>query len=379
MSIRVLQVFGALDLGGAEARMMDVYRCVDTQRYEFTFLSLSTEKQFFEPEIISRGGKVVKIKSPREIGLRKHFHQLRDCIRKGQYQVVHAHTSYHCGLVMLAAWMEHVPVRISHARTTGTKQNSVFKSTFLHLGRTLIQLFSTDRIAISQEAGNYLFGKKDFIVIPNAINVLSYQCPDPNRIAILKKELGIGNESFVIGQIGRFDSMKNHMFTLQWFSQYLRLNPDSILVFVGDGKLRDRILSRVHDCNLEEKVVFTGVRSDVNELIHVFDVVFFPSVFEGLGGVAIEAQAAGVPCVESDTIPLETDLGLGLIRRCSLSDSLKLWSEQVDCCRTMVIPSATTIYERFKEAGYTIEATTEKYCGIYQGKKHSIDEKELRE
>ena len=366
MPISILQVFGSLDLGGAEARMMDVYRCIDEQRYQFTFLSLSEEEQFFDQEIMSRGGTVIKIESPRTGGLWKHFRKLRECIHNGKYQAVHAHTSYHCGLVMLAAWMEHVPIRISHARTTGSKQKSVWKSAFLYFGRILINLFSTDRVAISQEAGKYLFGNKDFRIIPNAINVINYQRVKTNRISDLKKELGIRPGSFVIGQIGRFDSMKNHIFTIQWFSQYLRRKPASILVFVGDGKLREKILCQVRENNLEGKVIFTGVRSDVNELIHVFDLVFFPSVFEGLGGVAIEAQAAGVPCVESDTIPLETDLGLGLIRRCSLSAPMEQWNEAVDSCRTIAIPSASDIYKRFQETGYGIEATTEKYCTMYR-------------
>ena len=113
MPVKVLQVFGSLNLGGAEARMMDVYRCIDAQQYQFTFLSLSEEKeQFFESEIMSRGGTIIKIGDPGTTGLFKHFRQLRRCIRNGEYQAVHAHTSYHCGLVMLAAWMEHVPETI---------------------------------------------------------------------------------------------------------------------------------------------------------------------------------------------------------------------------------------------------------------------------
>lgn len=365
--IKVLQVFGSLNRGGAECRMMDVYRHIDLKECQFDFVSLSQDEQDFEGEIRSMGGEIYKLQSPRESGIVKHIKDLRQCIRQGDYDAVHAHTSYHCGLVMLAAWLEHVPVRIAHARTTGSKQNGSLKKIFLCFGRSLINQFANVRLAISEDAGLFLFRTYKFQIIPNAIDMKIYQNISDADISRLKKELSIPEKCFVIGQIGRFDSMKNHRFTVEWFTRYSSVHPEALLVFVGDGKLRSEIEKEVHERHLDDKVRFTGVRNDVNLLIHVFDVLFFPSLFEGLGGVVLEAQAAGIPCVESDTIPSETDLGLGITLRTSLQAPLDQWSLQVERSKAIYIPSQQEISNAFNSAGYSIESVTDRYVSLYRG------------
>lgn len=366
-TIKVLQVFGSLNMGGAESRMMDIYRHLDRQKCQFDFLTMADEKQFFENEILLLGGKIIKIESPRSCGIIKHFLQLRQYMRIGKYNAIHAHTSYHCGLVMAAAWMEHIPVRISHARTTGSKQSGKMQVIFQRLGSVLINAFSTHRLAISKEAGKFLFGNHDFEIIPNAIDLDKYYHNEKLVIDSIVEEIGIKEQSFVIGQIGRFDLMKNHEFTVRWFSQYVKENDKAVLVLVGDGTLRVQIEEKVHELGIVEHVIFTGVRSDVNYLLHLFDVVFFPSLFEGLGGVALEAQAAGVPCVESDTIPLETDLGLGLVKRCSLDGGFEVWNEAVNSCKKIIIPSCDIIKAAFDKKGYSLSRVIKRFLEIYGG------------
>lgn len=364
--IKVLQVFGSLNMGGAESRMMDVYRYMNRDECQFDFLTMTEEKQFFENEIASLGGKIIKIKSPRSCGILKHFTQLRQCIRAGNYDAVHAHTSYHCGLVMVAAWVEHIPVRISHARTTGSKQSGKMKTVFQNVGTFLVNTFSTHRLAISNEAGRYLFGKKNFEVVPNAINLEKYQSVDKSKVRLIAEQIGIDDNLFVIGQIGRFDSMKNHKFTVRWFCHYLQENPQSLLVLVGDGILRLEIEKLVHSLGIEKSVIFTGVRSDVNFILHSFDLLFFPSLFEGLGGVVLEAQAVGIPCVESDTIPEETDLGLGLVSRCSLNDDYGVWDKAVEYCKKNKAPLRCEIKSAFDKYGYSLSSVTNRFFEIYR-------------
>lgn len=367
-NIKVLQVFGSLNMGGAESRMMDIYRHLDRQKCQFDFLTMADEKQFFENEILSLGGKIIKIESPRSCGIVKHFLQLRQYMRIGKYNAVHAHTSYHCGLVMAAAWMEHIPGRISHARTTGTKQSGKIQAIFRRIGSVLINAFSTHRLAISKAAGEFLFGNHDFEVVPNAIDLEKYYQVKKSVLDSLAKEIGIKDQTFVIGQIGRFDLMKNQEFTVHWFSQYIKENAEAVLIFVGDGVLRVQIEEKVRELGLEDHVIFTGVRSDVNCLLHLFNVVLFPSLFEGLGGVALESQAVGVPCVESDTIPEETDLGLGLIKRCSLDSGYEVWNEAVDSCKKITIPSCDIISAAFDKKGYSLSRVMKRYLEIYGGK-----------
>ena len=363
--VKVLQVFGSLDMGGAESRMMDVYRNIDLSEVTFDFVSLSQGKQFFEKEIYSLGGEVFKVGSPREVGLFKHIKQLRICMKKKEYNAVHAHTSYHCGIVMFAAWLERIPVRISHARTTGSKSDSKFKKLGLFFGRLLIRAFSTERFAISEEAGRFLFGKTAFEVIHNSIDLEKYQNITNQEVKTLKNELSITESSLVIGQIGRFDPMKNHTFSIDWFEQFLKRSNNSVLVLVGDGALRGKIESIVKEKGLYNSVIFTGIRDDVPKLIHIFDVLLFPSTFEGLGGVAIEAQAAGIPVVESDTIPKEVDLGLGLVKQCSLTSGFYVWNNAVEESIQTIVPSKEEIKKKFIEKGYVLKSTIEMFMKTY--------------
>lgn len=366
--IKVLQVFGSLNMGGAESRMMDVYRRLDFEKIQFDFISLTKEEQYFEKEISFYGGRIFKLQSPRKVGIFKHILQMRDIMHKGRYDAIHAHTSYHCGIVMLVAWFEHIPVRIAHARTTGSKQYGKVTKLFQFFGRILVNFFSTTRLAISCEAGKFLFGNKGFEILPNAIDMEKYHCVNECQIKKIKNELEINENDFVIGQVGRFDEMKNHHFTIQWFSQYINIDPKAKLILVGDGKLRTEAEHDVVDLGIQNRVIFTGVRADVNVLMNAFDVVFFPSKFEGLGGVALEAQAVGVPCVESDTIPLETDMGLDLVLRCSLKSNFEIWNSAVNQSKKIIRPSKNDIRKAFNKRGYSLTSEIEQLIEIYGSK-----------
>ena len=366
--LKVLQVLGSLNMGGAESRMMDVFRQINRETTEFHFLVLNTEEnQYFEAEIRSLGGTIIKIKAPKAKDTLRHVKTLRKILFEGKYDAVHSHTSYHCGLVMYAAKKEGVPVRISHARTNGSKRKSFFKQAYIALGKWLIGRYATNKLAISKAAGQFLFGNKKFEVVPNSIALDAYLGHRDERDAI-RKDLGIDVDSFVIGQIGRFDPMKNHAFTIDWFDAYLKQNQNARLVFVGDGVLRGDIEQKVREYGLEGKVLFLGVRGDVARLLSAFDLLFFPSKFEGLGGVVLEAQAAGIPVVQSMQIPQETDLGLGLITRVSLQSSLEEWVSAVDGAKAALRPSENEIIKAFEEHGFSIQAVTKRYLEIYNGK-----------
>ncbi len=367
-TVKVLQIFASLGMGGAESRMMDVYRNIDQTVYTFDFLTMQDGVQHYESELAASGARVIHIQNPRQVNVLRHISQLRRVMKDGQYDAVHAHTSYHCGIALFAAWIAHVPVRIAHARTTGSKQHSLKSKVASMIGRALIRLFSTERLAISRHAGEYLFGKMRFTVVPNTICVEKYMDVSAEQTKDLKNELKIPEHAFVIGQIGRFDEMKNHRFTLHWFAEYRRTHADAHLVLVGDGTLRAEMEAFAKDLQIGSAVTFTGVRADVPQLIHVFNMLLFPSLFEGLGGVVLEAQAAGIPTVESENIPPEADLGLGMVLRCRLQDELSCWSEAVDRCREYASPDRQTIEAAFDAHGYSIEAVRDTYCQLYKGK-----------
>lgn len=360
--IRVLQVFASLNLGGAESRIMDVYRNIDRTAYAFDFLTMQQEPQYYEEEIKSLGGNVIKIAPPREDGPLKNLRTMELVMREGNYNAVHAHTSYHCGTVMLAAKRAGIPVRISHSRTTGSKHCGIASKVLLITGKLLIRRYATVRLAISKEAGSYLFGSSDFTVLRNAIDLKKYEKMDAGLADALRAEFSLTNAMPVIGQVGRFDSMKNHGFTLKLFSEYLKAHPSAKLVLIGDGPLRAERESDAESLGIRDKVVFTGVRGDVSTWMSLFDLLLVPSVFEGLGGVILEAQAAGTPVIKSDSFTDAADLHLGLVKKCSL----KRPEEWLDAMEGQwLVPSKEAIDEAFCTNGYSLASCVDAMCRLY--------------
>ena len=363
--IRVLQVLGSLDMGGAESRIMDVYRSIDRKLVSFDFLILKSGKQYYEEEVRELGGVIFHEKMPGINKLFHHINSVRKIIREGRYDVVHAHTSYHCGLIMYAAWRERVPVRIAHSRTTGSKRNGIFKKLMFVVGKILISLYATKRFAISYDAGRFLFGSDDFEVLPNAIDVSKYQATSKERIQELKQEFSIPDGAVVVGQVGRFHPMKNHKFTIKWFSQYVQSHCNSVLILVGDGNLKAEIISLAKEFHIDNRVRFVGIRSDIEEVLHVFDILFFPSIYEGLGGVILESQAAGVPAVISDSIPQDVDLRIGLVYRCNLNSSNEIWSDMVDRAIQSITPNNKIIAEAFEKKKYSLSFENNRLLDEY--------------
>ncbi len=370
--VKVLQVFGSLNMGGAECRMMEVYRNIDRKEFPFDFLILSSGEQFFEKEILLLGGKIYKLKMPTPWMILYHIHELMRILRDGRYDVVHAHTSYHCGLVMYAARRVGIPVRIAHARTTGSKRAGCIKSLMTSIGKILADKFATHRLAISQSAGEYLFSNHEFEVLPNAIDVGKFLKVSPEEVTIQREKFQIPENALVIGQIGRFEAMKNHAFTLHWFKQFHQICNQTVLILVGDGSKRHEMEELADTLGLREAVRFTGVVGEVEKLLRTFHVLFFPSLFEGLGGVVLEAQAAGVPAVISDTLPFETDLELGLVKRCGLQEDMSVWNQAVQSCRNMKIPSSEMIRQAFFKHGYSLEYELQRLGEIYSSGRKNV-------
>ena len=361
--VRILQVFASLNVGGAESRMMDVFRSIDRKKYAFDYLTMQLEEQYFESEIRALGGGVIKIASPRECGVLKNLKELIRVMKEGKYDVVHAHTSYHCGLVMLAARIAKIPVRISHSRTAGSKHPGRKTQMMLKIGRFLIDRFANRRLAISNEAGVYLFRKKKFTLLPNAIDLTHYENRNTAAIERLKAEFTLSDADVILGQVGRFDNMKNHGFTLKLFSEFLKMNPSAKLVLIGDGPMRRQREQEAKALGIAEHVIFTGVRSDVPDWMFLFDKLLVPSLYEGLGGVILEAQAAGTPVLKSDSFTDAADLQIGLVRRCGLND-LEGWLAALS--ESAPVLSKEDIFRAFDASCDNLNKAISILCDAYE-------------
>lgn len=363
--IRILQVFGSLDMGGAETRMMDVFRHLNHEKYAFDFLVFQTKQQYYEDEIIKLGGKVWKCNPPSIEKILSVVRQVRRVLRAGHYDAVHAHVSYFCGIVMYAAMKEHIQVRICHARTAGSMRGGVTYRINEKIGKLLIKKYATHCLAVSKEAGSFLFDSQIYEVLPNAIDVKKIIDISNENIDEIAKQYELSKNLNIIGHIGRFDSVKNHDFILHWFHQYHELHENAYLVLVGEGPLREQMMQMADEMGLRDAIRFTGKTNRVYELLHLFSVLILPSKYEGLPGVVLEAQAAGIPSVVSKNITQEVDMGLSLVKWCNLEYAD--WSNTVDSCIYLETPDKSKIIKAFNEKHFSIDYLVDKLEKIYEG------------
>lgn len=366
----VLHVVSAMNRGGAETLLMNVYRNLDPLEVQFDFVSHREETGDYDEEITSMGGKVYRISSLGQTGPVAYMRQLKKIMKENPYVAVHAHTDYQSGLVALAAKSVGIRKRICHAHSNKWPRNtSLKKRVGFKAFQALIHYAGTDYGACSLEAASFLFGEKKLgshkmHILKNGIDIEEYFGGSPNRINV-KDEYGIPPEAKIIGHVGNFSDTKNQAFLLKVLIDLLEKGENVVVMFVGDGEMRNAIEEEAHRLGVLNQVRFLGVRNDIPKLMKAFDVFIFPSLYEGFGIVTIEAQCAGTPCVVSDTVPKSTDMGLGLMSYIGLDEELSVWTEEIKRAFTVKSPDPRTIAEQFSQKGFNIRENVSNWLALY--------------
>ena len=188
----------------------------------------------------------------------------------------------------------------------------------------------------------------------NAIDANQYRYNEETQNR-MREELGISGKK-VIGHVGRFFPQKNHTFLIDIFKAVHDRDKNTVLLLVGGGEaddgLKNQIRHKVKDLGLEDSVKFLGVREDVEKVVQAFDVFLLPSLFEGLPVTMVEAQAAGLPCVISDKVPIQCDI-TGNVKVVSLEDAPEKWAEVIEDVLTNFKKKDT--YETIVNAGFDIK------------------------
>jgi glycosyltransferase involved in cell wall biosynthesis len=333
--IRVLHVLGRMNRGGVETWLMHVLRATDRSRYQLDFFVHTTEPSVFDEEILSLGSRIFRGGPP--ASLLSYARRFRGVLSsQGPYDAVHSHVHHSSGMILLLAAASGVPVRIAHSHNDTRPVSSglgLRRSAYVFGMNRLIDWCATRRVACSDMAGEDLFrpGWKEShgaSVLYYSINLDPFRRP-ANRSAI-RSELGIDPGAFVIGHVGRFDVQKNHGFLLDVTRALVDVRPDTLLLLVGDGPLRAEIQAGVSARGLGRHVVLAGIRGDVPAILTgAIDAMVFPSLHEGLPVVGLEAQAAGVPLIMSDSISTEVIASPRLVRSMSLSQTPANWAEAI--------------------------------------------------
>ena len=232
----------------------------------------------------------------------------------------------------------------------------------------LISMFSNKRVACTEEAGKYIFGEKGkFTVIKNFIDLEKFYPIDKNDIEIIriKEKYNLKNK-LVLGHVGRFSEQKNHKFIISIVENMAKQGIEFKCILIGDGQDRNEILKEIENKKLSKYFVYLGIQNDINTWFNVMDVFIFPSLYEGLGIVMIEAQATGLPCIASTSVPREVDLNLGLVKFLPINDiDLEKWIINIKDIYKNNIDDKDVIRENLINRGYSLRENIKTIEELY--------------
>lgn len=317
---RVLQVIGSLEYAGVEAVVMNYYRHIHKEQLQFDFITCSPTPERYDEEIEQLGGRIFRLPSRSRRPL-EYMRALYRVIRENNYQIVHIHQNS-ASMVMdgIVARLCGVPVVIGHSHNT--RCNVLWQH---YLFRPFVNLIFKHRWACTPEAGKWVFGNREVKILRNGIDANLFRFNKEIRTSIRKK-LGLTDE-LLIGFVGRLHYQKNPYRLLEILADVRKTQGNAHLLIVGDGEEREGMIQTCRELNILPFVRFVGQVTNVHEMMMAMDVFLFPSLFEGLGLVAIEAQATDLPCVVSENVPAPNLTGK--LSVCRLEEENEVWVKAI--------------------------------------------------
>lgn len=356
---RVLQIVTNMRRGGLETMLMNYYRHIDKNKIQFDFLVHRDYESDYDKEILELGGKIYHISKliPWSSSYRKKLQAF--FTTHPEYKIVHVHQDCLSSVALECAKKCGVPVRIAHSHSSSQDKNWKYLIKLYYM--RFIPKHATYLFACGTAAGDWMFSGHPYHLIKNAIETEKY-CYSLEKAKQMREKLHIKDDETVIGHVGSFSTAKNHEFLLEIFSECLKTNQKVRLLLVGNGEKEKEIKKTTEEKGLVDKVIFTGVRPDVNDLMQAMDVFVFPSLYEGLPLTMIEAQASGLPCVISDKVPDECIVTNNLVTYCKLEDDPIKWAQII--MQQVKIPRINHIQE-IKATGYDIYSEAQKLENFY--------------
>lgn len=332
---RILLLFTVMDRGGAETMVMNYYRYIDCQQIQFDFMVHREQRGAFDDEIESMGGRIYRMPPIYPQNFIRYKRLLREFFEEhDEYKIIHSHMSELGYFAFKEARRHGVPIRICHAHNAPDFKHENLIQYIKLIPRYYfirrIRHLTTDFFVCSHIAGVWLYGKKrqnKFVFMRNAIETAQFLY-NSDEAKSVRQELGISNQRLIC-HIGRYNKQKNHSFLIDIFKEIHQLDSDSILLLVGDGELRKEIEDKVNRFNLQGNVRFLGVRDDVPRLLKASDILLFPSYYEGLSVVLVEAQATGIKCIVTNSLADETIICEDQMKLVSLQKNAKEWADIV--------------------------------------------------
>lgn len=344
MKKKIIQVLPALNVGGAEMLVKEYLLHFDTTMYDAEILVMGKknhsilEQALTEHHVqITHLSDLYHVPAKLPYALRRIWvalgwrTALKKYLRKKKPDVLHCHLSVANKLISAKAQLKHVKlfytVHSDPDKYWGNNKEAAEREAI----RYFVHANKMHMIALNSESVPKLkkyFGEDCKIsILNNGIDFERYRLPLSTRQKI-KQALGLPEDSYVVGHVGRFFEPKNHDFLIDVFEKISQKKENAFLVLVGDGKLMGQIQAKAEALNISSKILFLGNRQDVNELLSTFDVFLFPSLWEGFPITLIEAQAAGLPCFISGSVNHEVKL-TNLVTFIDLASGAENWANAI--------------------------------------------------
>ena len=346
---------------GTAVALMNYYQELIEHGWRIDFLVLKIFECEWLNKVKADGNNIYELPKENKYSY-KVSRKIRSIIKEGKYDIVHVNMPGHVGFETLKMARQYgIGKRIFHAHNPRNNLNlKTVISTKVY--DYLLQREATELVACSKSAGNSRFGNKDFQVLKNVIDTdrFVYRLEDRRYI---REKLHI-EKKVVVGVVGRFAAQKNPEFLLECFAEYNKLNKESVLLWIGDGELQEKIQDRAKNMGLKGACLFVGRKNNIEKWYSAMDLFLLPSKFEGMGIVFLEAQCTGLPCFGSTNVPIETEV-TELMHRISLKQEANYWATAMKKVTDMSGDRRSRASE-FINGGYTHEATKSDLLNMYE-------------
>lgn len=363
-NLKILQFIYGLNVGGAETFIINLLESIDGDDYKFSFVIQDSNISNNKIKLLCDEKKYKIYIVPKfNVALFKHIKELRNLLDKNNFDCIHIHMNAILNIFpILIANKKKIKI-VLHSHSTKNNSGGLLGRIIHILNRVIVNNFiPITRVACGVEAGKWMYGNKNFYIVDNAIALNKYAYNENYRMKLINKYSSKGYK--IIGHVGRFTEVKNHDFILRCFSQYLLVHPKSILCLVGDGPLKKEIQKQTKILGIEKSTIFVGNVDNVNEFYSYFDCILFPSLFEGLPFVLIEAQVSGLPIICSDRVTKDIKV-TDIVSFLSLNDDIDKWIKEIDNKINMII-DRQKYCELFKGTKYDIKKLVTKMKQIYR-------------
>lgn len=339
--------------GGAGQVVLNYFNHMPKDKYTVDIVTTEIESEKLLKKYTDSNMKVYKV-TPKRESIIKYFQENYRLIKNNKYDIAYGHMTLTNFFPLLISMFCGIKIRLSHSHLAPNRDKYFFERVLAFLTK----LVSTEFIACGIDAGHFLYGNSDFKVLKNAIDLKKYMYLDSENLK-QRRENGFSENIKIIGHVGRFDEQKNHTFIIEVFEKYVAKYPDTYLVLIGDGFLRNKIESITVKKGIREKVYFLGQVSDVYRKMMMFDAFILPSLFEGLSLAAVEAQAVGVNSVFSDKVSKETKL-TNNVKFISLNSGLDNWVDKIHAA-TVTDNNGKENLKKLRNEGYDIDLEAKKF------------------